>query len=164
MAVYSSKALMYFLDPAHAGEMEDPDGVGPIGDPTCGDYFVMFVRVRSGRVADVRYQIYGCPAAIASCEAVAEMAIGKRLGEVARITDDVVAEFKRRFFDTERFFDRYAKGKFGQYLLDRAAEPPARLDRDVAAQRVEESLLFIEAAHACEARLSAVGSTAEASR
>ncbi len=75
--------------------------------------------------------------------------------DVTEDPDDVVAEFKQRFFDTERFFDKYARGKFGQYLLDRAASPPDRLDRDVAAQRVEESLLFIEAAHACEARLSA---------
>jgi len=71
---------------------------------------------------------------------------------------DIVSEFKKRFFDTERFFDRYAKGKFGQYLLDRHASGPGRIDRDSAAGRVEESLLFIEAAHACESRLAALPS------
>ena len=74
--------------------------------------------------------------------------------DVSEKPDDIVAEFKTRFFDTERFFDKYARGKFGQYLLQRHAETPDRLDRDVAAQRVEESLLFIEASHACEARAS----------
>ena len=75
--------------------------------------------------------------------------------DVTESPDDIVKEFQTRFFDTERFFDKYARGKFGQYLLDRHAHPPAAVDRDVAAQRVEEALLFIEAAHACEARISA---------
>jgi sulfite reductase (ferredoxin) len=75
--------------------------------------------------------------------------------DVTESPDDIVKEFQTRFFDSERFFDRYARGKFGQYLLDRHAQPPPAVDRDVAAERVEEALLFIEAAHACEARISA---------
>ena len=70
---------------------------------------------------------------------------------------DIVKEFKARFFDSQRFFDKYAGGKFGQYLLDRHEEPPTRLDAATASRRIEESLLFIEAAHACEARISAAG-------
>jgi sulfite reductase (ferredoxin) len=70
---------------------------------------------------------------------------------------DIVKEFKARFFDSQRFFDKYAGGKFGQYLLDRHAEPPTRLDPATASRRIEESLLFIEATHACEARMSAAG-------
>jgi sulfite reductase (ferredoxin) len=72
--------------------------------------------------------------------------------DVTQKPDDIVAEWKKRFFDTERFFDRFAKGTFGRYLLDRHASPPERVTSEVAAQRVEEAQLFIEAAHACEAR------------
>jgi sulfite reductase (ferredoxin) len=75
--------------------------------------------------------------------------------DVTEDQDEICSEFKTRFFDTERFFDKYAKGKFGAYILARHENPPERLDRDCAAERVEESLLFIEAAHACEARISA---------
>jgi sulfite reductase (ferredoxin) len=78
--------------------------------------------------------------------------------DVTEAPDDIVGEFKKRFFDTERFFDRYAGGKFGRYLLDRHANPDAAVDRDAAAARVEESQLFIEAAHACEVRVSAAAS------
>jgi sulfite reductase (ferredoxin) len=74
--------------------------------------------------------------------------------DVTEDPDDIVAEFKKRFFDNERFFDRYARGKFGQYLLDRHAHPPDRIDAGVAKQRIEEAQLFIEASHGCEARLS----------
>ena len=56
---------------------------------------------------------------------------------------------------TKRFFDRFAQGKFGLYLLDRHDDPPAAVDRDAASRRIEESQLFIEAAHACETRLTA---------
>jgi sulfite reductase (ferredoxin) len=82
--------------------------------------------------------------------------------DVSEEPDDVVLEFKTRFFDNERFFDKYARGKFGQYLLERHAAGANGVDRDHAAARVEESLLFIEAAHACEARASAVAPEAPA--
>jgi sulfite reductase (ferredoxin) len=75
--------------------------------------------------------------------------------DVSESPDVIVAEFKQRFMDTERFFDKYAKDKFGRYLLRRHAEGPGRGDRDDAKARVEEALLFIEAAHACDARVSA---------
>jgi sulfite reductase (ferredoxin) len=80
--------------------------------------------------------------------------------DVSEDPDDVVSQFKERFFDTERFFDRFARGNFGRYLLDRHASPPADSHRDAAAARVEEAQLFIEAAHACEARLSAAAASA----
>ncbi|MFQ5698919.1 MAG: nitrite/sulfite reductase [Myxococcota bacterium] len=76
--------------------------------------------------------------------------------DVTEDPDDIVREFKARFFDTERFFDRFAGGKFGHYLLTRHAQGPVRDDRDSAAQIVEETQLFIEAAHTCEARVSAL--------
>lgn len=74
--------------------------------------------------------------------------------DVTEDPDDIVAEFQSRFFETERFFDRFAGAKFGRYLLDRHASPPLEVGRDAAAACVEEAQLFIEAAHACEARIS----------
>jgi sulfite reductase (ferredoxin) len=76
--------------------------------------------------------------------------------DVTEDADDIVSNFKSRFFDNERFFDKYAKGKFGAYLLERYSNGDADANRDVAVQRIEEAQLFIEAAHACEARLVAV--------
>ena len=90
---YSDKLLQYFLDPAHAGEIERPDGVGSVGDIACGDFFEMYVRVSAGHLTEISYRIFGCPAAIATCEAVAEMATGKTLEEACQITDQAVAEF-----------------------------------------------------------------------
>ena len=68
--------------------------------------------------------------------------------------DRIVAEFRTRFFDTGIFFDRFAGGKFAQYLFRRHARsgPPAGVD--AARRSVEEAQLFLEATHACQARLA----------
>jgi sulfite reductase (ferredoxin) len=75
--------------------------------------------------------------------------------DVTELPDDIVKQWRERFFDTERFFDKYSGGRAGQYLLDRHAEKAPKVGRAEAARRVEEAQLFIEAAHACEARSSA---------
>ncbi len=66
----------------------------------------------------------------------------------------IIDEFRKRFYDTELFFDRFAKGKFAQYLFARHESPNPNPDSDSAHRLVEEAQLFIEATHACEARLS----------
>jgi sulfite reductase (ferredoxin) len=68
--------------------------------------------------------------------------------------ETIVTEFRRRFYDTKLFFDRYAKGKFAHYLFNRHDNPPAESNEDSAHQLVDEAQLFIEAAHACDARIA----------
>jgi sulfite reductase (ferredoxin) len=85
----------------------------------------------------------------------AQALVRRQYQDITDDPDQIVSEFKKRFVDTEIFFDKYMKGQFAQYLLLRHASPPQRLDRDAAHQRIEEAQLFIEATHACEARLRA---------
>lgn len=75
---------------------------------------------------------------------------------VAEQPDSIVEAFKTRFYDTKLFFDKYAKGKFAHYLFERHQETEARSTYDNAHRTVEEAQLFIEASHACDARLSLV--------
>jgi sulfite reductase (ferredoxin) len=79
--------------------------------------------------------------------------------DVTEDPDNIVNEWKTRFFDTERFFDRFAKGTFGRYLLDRHENGSGAVTEEVASQRIEEAQLFIEAAHACEARETAAAAS-----
>lgn len=69
--------------------------------------------------------------------------------------DRIVSEFKTRFYDTKLFFDRFAKGKFAQYLLKRHANAPEVINEEVARVRIEEANLFIEAAHSTDSRMAA---------
>jgi sulfite reductase (ferredoxin) len=68
----------------------------------------------------------------------------------------IVQEFKARYYDTQLFFDKFARSKFAQYLFIRHENPSADPDEDQAHQLVEEAQLFIEATHACEARVNGV--------
>ena len=65
----------------------------------------------------------------------------------------IVREFKERFYDTKIFFDRFAKGKFANYLLRRHTQPEED-HADGSRQLVEEAQLFIEAAHSCYAKIA----------
>ena len=88
---YNEKVLAHFRDPHNVGIIEDADGIGQLGDPTCGDVFLMFIKVKDGRLIDVKYLVQGCGAAIATCSALSDIAIGKTLQEAAKLTDDDIA-------------------------------------------------------------------------
>jgi len=66
--------------------------------------------------------------------------------------DNIVREFRTRFYDTERFYDKYAKGKFADMFFARHERGETTVDPDTAHHNIEEAQLFIEAAHACDAR------------
>lgn len=91
--------------------------------------------------------------AYAAMVAAARALVRSEFIDVTEDPQQVVDEWKTRFFDTEKFWDRFAAGKFGRYLLDLHEDPTPTGNPTIAAQRVEEAQLFIEAAHACEARL-----------
>ena len=74
--------------------------------------------------------------------------------DVPEEADVVVAEFRTRFFDTELFFDPYAKGKFAGYLFSAHQEQPSTFSPALARQTIEEAQLFIEAAYRCYDRIS----------
>ena len=92
MGFYSEKVVAHFKEPRNAGDLPDADGVGEIGDPTCGDFMRVFIKVEGNILTDVKYQIRGCPASIAVASAMTELAIGKDLDDALMLTDEDVVE------------------------------------------------------------------------
>jgi nitrogen fixation NifU-like protein len=93
MAIYSETVMEHFTNPRNVGEIEDPDGVGEVGNPVCGDMMTFYIKVDDeGRLSDVKFKTFGCGAAIAVSSMVSEMAKGKTLEEALKITRDDVAE------------------------------------------------------------------------
>jgi len=90
--IYSDKVMKHFENPQNVGIMKDADGVGKVGNPVCGDMMTFYIKVKDGRIKDVKFQTFGCGAAIAVSSMVSEMALGKTLEEAKRITNDDVAE------------------------------------------------------------------------
>lgn len=92
MPVYSDKVMDHFMKPRNVGEIPDADGVGEVGNPVCGDMMTFYIRVKDGRLEDVKFKTFGCGAAIAVSSMVSEMAKGKTLEEAVRITNQSVAQ------------------------------------------------------------------------
>ncbi|GAB4274609.1 MAG: Fe-S cluster assembly scaffold protein NifU [Coriobacteriia bacterium] len=90
--MYSEKVMEHFRNPRNVGIIEDPDGVGEVGNPVCGDMMKITISVEDDRIADIRFQTLGCGAAIATSSIVTEMAKGMTLDEAARITKQDVAD------------------------------------------------------------------------
>ncbi len=92
MPVYSEKVMEHFMHPRNVGEIENPDGVGEVGNPVCGDMMAFYIKVKDNRLEDVKFKTFGCGAAIAVSSIASEMAIGKTLEEAMKITPQLVAE------------------------------------------------------------------------
>lgn len=89
--MYSEKVMDHFTNPRNVGEIIDPDGVGQVGNPVCGDVMRITIQVEDGRIADVKFRTFGCGAAIATSSMITEMAKGKTLEEALKLTNSAVA-------------------------------------------------------------------------
>jgi nitrogen fixation NifU-like protein len=82
----------HFAHPRNVGEMPDADGVGTVGNPVCGDIMKMYIKVTDGVIVDVKFQTFGCGAAIATSSISTEMIVGKTINEALQLTNAAVAE------------------------------------------------------------------------
>jgi len=89
---YSKKVMDHFMNPRNVGEFEDPDGVGTVGNPVCGDLMQVSIKVKDDVITDVRFKTFGCGSAIATASMVTEMAKGKKIDEALAITRSDVAD------------------------------------------------------------------------
>ncbi len=91
--MYSDKVMDHFTNPRNVGEIDKADGVGEVGNASCGDIMKIFLKVDDkGVIEDVKFKTFGCGAAIATSSMVTEMAIGKTLAEAEELTNEAVAE------------------------------------------------------------------------
>ncbi len=88
---YSDMVMEHFMNPRNVGELENPDGVGQIGNVNCGDIMRMTIKIHEERITDIRFKTFGCGAAIAVSSMVTEMVKGKALSEAVKINRDDVA-------------------------------------------------------------------------
>ena len=90
--MYSEKVMDHFTNPRNVGEIPDPDGVGTVGNPVCGDLMTVYIRVKDKKLEDVKFKTFGCGAAIATSSMITELAKGKTIEEAQEITRGDVAE------------------------------------------------------------------------
>lgn len=90
--MYSDKVMDHFQNPRNMGEIEDADGVGEVGNPTCGDIMKMYIKVEDDVITDIKFKTFGCGAAVATSSITTELVKEKTIDEAQALTNDQVAE------------------------------------------------------------------------
>lgn len=90
--MYSDKVMDHFEHPRNVGELENPSGMGTVGNPKCGDIMRIYLKIEQGVVADVKFETFGCGSAIASSSMATELIKGKPVDEVMQLTNKAVVE------------------------------------------------------------------------
>ena len=90
---YTGKVKDYFLNPRNVGEIENPDGVGEVGNITCGDALKLTLKIDDNeRIVDAKFKTFGCASAIASSSVLTELIKGLTVDEALKITNKEIAE------------------------------------------------------------------------
>ena len=92
MALYSDKVMDHFMNPRNVGEIADADGVGEVGNAKCGDIMKMYLKIKDGKIDDVKFETFGCASAIASSSMATELIKGKTIDEALAVTNKQVVD------------------------------------------------------------------------
>lgn len=92
--MYNQKVVDYFMNPRNAGRIENADAIGEVGNPKCGDVMKIYLKVspETEVIEDIKFETFGCAAAIATSSMVTELAKGKTLADALKISNKEVAE------------------------------------------------------------------------
>ena len=89
---YTEQVMDHFMNPRNMGEMEDPSGVGTVGNAKCGDIMRIYIKVENDVITDVKFKTFGCGAAIATSSKATEIVKGMTLEEAEKVTNKMVME------------------------------------------------------------------------
>jgi nitrogen fixation NifU-like protein len=92
MAKYPKFLMEHFQNPRNVGEISDPDGVGTVGNASCGDIMQMFIKVDGGKITEAKFKTFGCGAAIATSSILTERIIGVTPDEAMKISEETSQE------------------------------------------------------------------------
>ena len=90
--MYSEKVMDHFLHPRNCGVIENPSGVGEVGNPKCGDIMKIYIKVEDNIITDIKFQTFGCGAAVATSSMATELVKGRSVDEALQLTNKAVAE------------------------------------------------------------------------
>lgn len=90
--MYSEKVMDHFENPRNVGKIENPDGYGKVGSPTCGDVMEIFLKIEDETIVDAKFRTFGCASAIATSSMSTEMILGKKVEEALALTNKAVAQ------------------------------------------------------------------------
>jgi len=90
--MYNEKVMDVFKNPKNVGEIENPDGIGTVGNEVCGDIMQITLRIENDVIKDAKFKTFGCAAAIATSSTATEMIKGMTVEEALKVTNKKVIE------------------------------------------------------------------------
>jgi len=84
--------MEHFQNPRNVGEISDPDGVGTVGNASCGDIMQIFIKVNGDKISEAKFKTFGCGAAIATSSILTERIKGATLEEATKISEETSKE------------------------------------------------------------------------
>jgi len=82
--------MKHFLHPKNVGEIKNADGIGKATSPICGDYMLLYIKVKDDKIKDIKFRTFGCTAAIASSSILTELVKGRSIKEAKKMTKDKI--------------------------------------------------------------------------
>ncbi|NWG02718.1 MAG: iron-sulfur cluster assembly scaffold protein [Syntrophaceae bacterium] len=92
MAKYPKFLMEHFQNPRNVGEISNPDGVGTVGNASCGDIMQLFIKIDKGKITEAKFKTFGCGAAIATSSILTERIIGATPDEAIKISEETSKE------------------------------------------------------------------------
>ena len=90
--MYNEKVMEVFKNPKNVGEIENPDGIGTVGNASCGDIMQITLKIENDVIVDAKFKTFGCAAAIATSSTATQMVIGMTIDEALQLTNKKVVE------------------------------------------------------------------------
>ena len=90
--MYNEKVMQAFQNPKNVGEIENADGVGTVGNASCGDIMQISLKIENDIIVDAKFKTFGCAAAIATSSTATDMIIGMTVEEALKVTNKKVVE------------------------------------------------------------------------
>ena len=90
--MYNDKVMEVFKNPKNVGEIENADGIGTVGNETCGDIMQITLKIENDIIVDAKFKTFGCAAAIATSSTATEMIKGMTIDEALKVTNKKVIE------------------------------------------------------------------------
>ncbi len=92
MAKYPKFLMDHFQNPKNVGEISDADGVGTVGNASCGDIMQMYIKVDGGKITEAKFKTFGCGAAIATSSILTDRIKGTTIDEALKISEETSKE------------------------------------------------------------------------
>jgi len=89
---YTRKVMAHFKSPHNFGEIKDADGVGKVGNKQCGDVMYLYIKIKNNKIVDIKFQTFGCVAAIATSSIITDMAKGKTIAQAKKLTKESIVK------------------------------------------------------------------------